>query len=198
MSLIERAEREYQLLMHEGYGKSRTPKVPGTAGFDFMTTVEDTPPVPIHRVEIAREDTRRHFRVDRDTSKQDFAASLGIELDDTRDPVTGRSVLELSEALRSYLGDPEEAAYRTFKRHLLRVSTDMTFFKESQFLGDGIKRQYDQMQFAARHLAQLEAAFAANTAADRANVNRLIVDSHYGHAHKEALHQFRDRRADGC
>lgn len=198
MTLQERAQHEYEVLMDEDYGKNKKPKIPNCEGFDFMTSPDDTKPVPIHEIEIRREDIRRHGHADRDTSKQEFAASLGIDVSDTRDPDSGHSVLEVTEALRSYFGDPEDEAFRSFRRNLVRVSNDILFLKENSFVGADIQvlqeqlRSYDEFKKKQGAVCGQDGV-DDNRGAPKTAVDERALETQYSRAHLETLRQYREK-----
>lgn len=150
MSLMQQAADEYAMLsagLKQTYG-GRSGVVKGVQAlpddeFDFLTSVE-MPTVPIHVVEVDREESRRRGVVDRETSKQEFVAQLGIAFENTCDPDSGRSVLEVSEAVRAYYGDPMDEAYRVYRFNLMRVTGDNSeFLKVNSFLAPNVQKEYE-------------------------------------------------------
>lgn len=152
--------------------------------FDFLTAEDELEPQPIHVVEHVRETQRRHGVVDKDTSHAEFAAKLGIQLEDTRDPDSGQSVLDVSESLRAYYGDPEEEAYRVFRSYLVQLSEDDDWLKSSQFVGDSVAKEFARREQLRRQ---------ATKQSDAPPLREMEVRS-YAPAHAKALLDYRARK----
>ncbi|CBZ29568.1 conserved hypothetical protein [Leishmania mexicana MHOM/GT/2001/U1103] len=132
-NLEEEAEKEYEQLGREGRDLALLKLPP--SDFDFLTS-EEISVIPIHVIEVQREEQRRHGTVNRDTTLCDFIKAIGLEEADTEDPVNGYSVLHIKESTRAYFGGQEEEVYRAFRNNMLRYTEDADWLKHMTFLGD--------------------------------------------------------------
>ncbi|KAG5470994.1 hypothetical protein CUR178_02301 [Leishmania enriettii] len=130
-NLVDEAEAEYARI-----GEGRHVSVPVTLRtdeFDFLTSQEISA-VPIHMIEARRGQQCYSGTADRDAAICDFIKAIGFLDSAIEDPVNGRSILRVDEAMRAYFGDRQGEAYRLFRRSIIPCAEDMEWLKRTTFL----------------------------------------------------------------
>ncbi|ORC88299.1 uncharacterized protein TM35_000171710 [Trypanosoma theileri] len=156
--------------------------------FDFLAG-EEMRPLPVHEVERRRAEERRRKSVAVDVTEQEFAASLGITIEDTRDPITGVSCLDYNNAMKEYYGDPEDDAYMEFMKSLSRVLANQTWLKGNNFLGKDIEGDYTRLK-----RFEDDALKLVGTSHEKhiTTLENHVYSGVQSNAHREFLQQYRE------
>lgn len=133
-------------LQQEDYGSLRRQQQDGEAD-DRAATPDpfdddaEEDPVLIQLIESSREMRRRAMRASHQRDnlrREEFVDQMGITYDDTVDPETGMSCLDVTDAQRAYYGHHDDAAVTAYRQSLLQLLDDLQWLKRERFLAAGI------------------------------------------------------------